>query len=76
MNPKDLVVEEEEVEDEGLGLKADPVARTPADLKSVEDLKTGEDNPLLTDLVGDQEEAKRIRRAELWFNQASDYFIW
>ncbi|ROT63923.1 putative pre-rRNA processing protein FTSJ3 [Penaeus vannamei] len=70
VNPKDLVVEEEEVEDEGLGLKADPVARTPADLKSVEDLKTGEDNPLLTDLVGDQEEAKRIRRAELWFNQA------
>lgn len=73
MNPKDIAVEEEEMEDEGLGLKADPVARPPAD---VEDLKTDEDNPLLTDLVGDQEEAKRIRKAEMWFNQASDFFIW
>ncbi|XP_037777989.1 pre-rRNA 2'-O-ribose RNA methyltransferase FTSJ3-like [Penaeus monodon] len=66
VNPKDIAVEEEEMEDEGLGLKADPVARPPAD---VEDLKTDEDNPLLTDLVGDQEEAKRIRKAEMWFNQ-------
>ncbi|XP_042864236.1 pre-rRNA 2'-O-ribose RNA methyltransferase FTSJ3-like isoform X2 [Penaeus japonicus] len=70
INPEDAVAdeEEEEMDDEGLGLKPDP-ARPSADFDSTANLKADGDNPLLTDLVGDHEDAKRIRKAEIWFNQ-------
>lgn len=56
-----------ESDEEGLGLKD----RRLPDLDGEGDVGDDADtsHPLLTDLVGDKKEDKRLRKAELWFSQ-------
>lgn len=54
-------------DEEGLGLKDTGLP----ELDGKGDIGDDADasHPLLTDLVGDKKEDKRVRKAELWFNQ-------